>query len=193
MERIATSFLFCYNLSTRGDSMGTVMTVLLVVIIVGLLLFIFVLLYNQFQDIDIRIGEVKGNIDSVLKNKLELLERMSKVGKSKNAITEQIEHLKNTALPSFDLDRQLMELEKQFPNSGNEKKGSRSDTLKKGLIELDEVNERLTAYVHYYNDNAMKYNQLIRSFPTNIVSKTARFKEKSFYDSRELIEDIKAA
>ncbi len=54
---------------------------------------------------------------------------------------------------------------------------------------LNENEAELGGYILYYNDNIANFNKLVRMFPSNIVAKLSRFKEKNYYDGKDLNDD----
>ena len=62
-------------------------------------------------------------------------------------------------------------------------------SLNKLSYDIDEMNESLSAYKKYYNENIVDYNKLIRKFPYNIIGKILKYKEKMFFDGKDLNDD----
>ena len=60
----------------------------------------------------------------------------------------------------------------------------KSDDFKKIAFMLAETEDLLSAYKDYYNDNASKYNKVIKCFPVCIISLLKGRKEKLFFDSK---------
>ena len=48
------------------------------------------------------------------------------------------------------------------------------------------MDETLNAYIKYYNENIVKYNNYIRKFPYNIIGIILKYKEKMFFDNKNL-------
>ena len=48
------------------------------------------------------------------------------------------------------------------------------------------MDESLNAYIKYYNENIVDYNTYIRKFPYNIIGIILKYKEKSFFDNKDL-------
>ena len=64
------------------------------------------------------------------------------------------------------------------------------DAFSKINISLDESEYEMTALRKYYNDTITEYNKLIRKFPSNIVGIVLRYKEKTYYDGKNMNDDI---
>ena len=50
--------------------------------------------------------------------------------------------------------------------------------INKELLEVDVV---INSCKHYYNDNLVNYNKLVKCFPSKLVAKMFKYKEKDFY------------
>ena len=48
--------------------------------------------------------------------------------------------------------------------------------------ELNEINITINGGKKYYNDNLIYYNHLCNAFPSNIIAKIKKYKEKDFLD-----------
>ncbi|MDD4036704.1 MAG: LemA family protein, partial [Bacilli bacterium] len=54
---------------------------------------------------------------------------------------------------------------------------------------LKENEAELEGYTSYYNDCISKFNKLARMFPSNIVAKISKFKEKTFFDGKDMTDE----
>lgn len=170
-----------------------IILLIIILIILGLIIF-YITLYNRFQNYIIRINTVEKDIDNTLRNKLDLLTLTIKI--INNNIKEvKLEEpdFKKAKLSNFDLDRKITNLINDLVQlKDKHSKLNNNDNFNKAWFDLNETDEQLTAYKSYYNDNIIKFNKLIRMFPSNIIGKIARFKEKLFYDGKDMNdEDIK--
>lgn len=175
--------------------MDLISIILFIIIIGSLLSIIYALMYNQFQNYIIKINIIEKDIDNTLRNKYDLLNKIIKIieNKTNEKIETELPHLKDEKLSNFELDRKLIsitdmiiQLKDKYPELNNNK------TFNNTYNELNETDEQLIAYKNYYNDNIIKFNKLIRMFPSNIVGKISRFDEKLFYDQKNMHdEDIK--
>lgn len=168
---------------------------LLLIIIVGLISVYYVVIYNNYQEYIIRINEVESFIDNSIRDKFDLLSKSINVIKGNVEIEDNIfpdiVKLRSRKLSSFDLDRQLVNSMNEFYKIKEEyRELKKSDAFNEIDDKLKEIEENLTAYKEYYNENITKYNRLIRSFPTNIVGKFSKYKEKTFFDGKDMTDDI---
>ena len=63
--------------------------------------------------------------------------------------------------------------------------------LQKGrLSEMKKASEKLQAAKSYYNKYTSEMNDLIRTFPSNIVSRMHGFEIKTFFDGKNMQDDV---
>ena len=56
---------------------------------------------------------------------------------------------------------------------------------------MNETEDEVYACSQYYNDIVTTYNQLVRSFPSNILAFLFHYKERTYYDGKDMNDDIK--
>lgn len=169
--------------------------VILIIIVLGALLFLtYSIIYNKFQDSIIKLNEVESKIDETLRNKydglLEINNIIKETIRTDKVIIDDLAKLKKEDISSFELDRKLSEalskinfIKKQYKQLHSNEK------LNKLSYDIEEMNEALAAYKKYYNENIVEYNKLIRKFPFNIIGKILKYKEKMFFDGKDLNDD----
>ena len=168
---------------------------LIIIIIICLILVWYVNTYNKFQSFIIRINEVEANIDTTLRKRFDLLNKSINIIKG-NINTEEdvlglIVKLRSRKLSNFDLDRQLYEAINEFNYyKENYPELNESDALLKIDISLNESEHEITALRKYYNDIITDYNKLVRKFPSNIVAILSKNKAKTYYDGKNMNDDI---
>lgn len=172
--------------------MSIIVLIVFVVIAIGFI--VYSTTYNKFQDSIIKLNEVEGKIDEALRNKYDHLIEMNNIIKetikSKKEVVEDLQDLKDEKLTTFDLDRKLSESLSKI-NFVRRQYGELHDIdeLNKLANEVDEMDEALNAYRKYYNETITVYNELIRKIPYNIIGKLHHYKEKNFFDERNLNDD----
>lgn len=169
--------------------------ILLIVIIILVSGFIiYSSIFNKFQDSIIKLNEVESKIDETLRNKFDSLIEMNNIIKesikSKKEVLEDLNVYKNKKLSSFDLDRKLCEasskinfVRKQYTELHD------IENLNKLAYDVEDMDESLAAYKKYYNENIVEFNSLIRKIPYNFIGKLYKYKEKNFFDERNLNDD----
>ena len=147
--------------------------------------------YNQFQALIIRINEAEANIDSVLRKRFDLLNKSIDViktnTKTENDVLGQIVKLRSRKLSNFELDRKLYDGLKEFEKYKEEyPKLKSSESFMKIDISLNESEAEIVAFRKYYNDIITDYNKLVKSFPTNIIALVFKFKNKLYFDGKDM-------
>lgn len=167
---------------------------LLLIIILFVIFMLLNFIYNKFQDYIIRINEVEGKIDETLRNKYDNILKINNIIKekikTKKELVDDLEDLKDKELSSFEMHRILTEkynkidfVRKQY------KEVSTSDEVNKLFYEITDMDESLNAYIKFYNENIVGYNKLIRKVPYNIIAIILKYKEKMFFDGKDLYDE----
>lgn len=169
--------------------------IILIILVIIFLIFIYIsTIYNKFQDYIIKINEVEGKIDDTLRKKFDSILDMNNIIKetikTKKAIVDDISVLKNKKISSFELDRKLVDaLNKISFIKGQYDELKSNEKLNKICYEIEDMDESLEAYKKFYNEKIVLYNKLIRIFPYNILGKILKYKEKTFFDGKDMNDD----
>ena len=173
--------------------MNTVLIILFIIITLIIVLGItYIYLYNQINDLIIRIKEAESRIDDNLRDKYDTLNKAINIIKSKvelNSITfRSFAMLKSKKLSSFDLDRSLVKTYNELLSVYEEHKKqlNESDELYKSMKEIDGIDEELSVLRTYYNNNITNYNKMIKKFPSLIIAKIKKYQERLFYDAKDM-------
>ncbi|MEI3529601.1 MAG: LemA family protein [Bacilli bacterium] len=168
---------------------------LFIVIVLGILLIWFISIYNKFQTYIIRINEAEVNIDSTLRKRFDLLNKSINIikanTKEKSDVLEIIVKLRSRKLTNFELDRQLYEAINEFNHYKETYKDLKTcESFVKIDLGLMESESEIVAFRKYYNDIITDYNKLMRTFPSNVVGKLAGYKLKTYFDGKDMNDDI---
>ncbi len=168
---------------------------LMLIIIGGIIGIIYVNNYNKLQYLRTKIEQAESIIDESLRNKYDLIVKINslvkKVIKDKKDYLKEYVNLKNHRISNFDLDRKLIEaMNVVYELQNDYSKLSDNNELKEILHEIKTTDERLSAVKSYYNKNTSICNELVRKFPSMLVSKIHRFKVKPIFDGKDLQDDI---
>ena len=168
---------------------------LCIFIIICLILIWFISCYNNFQTYIIRINEAENFIDTTLRKRFDLLNKSiniikSNVKEEKNVL-KWITELKSKQVSNFELDRELYECINEF-NRYKELYSNLSDNEKFLKIDLglSESESEIVAARKYYNDIITDYNSRVRTFPSNVIAKMCGYKVKTYYDGKDMYDDI---
>lgn len=168
--------------------------VLVIIIIICALAIFYATVYNKFQDYIIRINEVESVIDNCLRNKYDLINRAIPIIKSNidndNEIFGDIVKLRSRKIGNFELFRILKKASIELEGLKNTyPKIDSSDEIKKIIKEIKEIDTKVDNSTQYYNDNITIYNTLIKKFPSNIVAMLCKYKEKLFFDRKDMSDE----
>ncbi len=172
-----------------------ILVLFLIIILICIIIAFYTYIYNKFQDTIIRINEVEATIDSSLRQKYDLINRSISIIKAnveiKSEMFDEIVRLRSRKISNFDLDRKLINVSNEFLRIKEEhKEALQSDELKKIEKQLKEIDDKLSIYRDYYNSNIVKYNKMVKSFPTNIVALLCKYEDKLFFDMKNMNDDI---
>lgn len=170
---------------------GFLITMFCIISLIIILLIIYVHLYNKLTESILRIDEAESRIDNNLRDKYDLLNRSialmrTKIELEPNSFSDIIK-LRSRKISNFDLDRVLVKSYDEFLNIYTENpKVKENNELYKVARQLEVINDELNTLRNYYNSNITNYNKLIRKFPTNIVAQTKKYKERPFFDLKNM-------
>ena len=168
-----------------------ILFLLLLIIIICLIVATYAYLYNKFQDVIIRINEVEATIDTNLRNKYDLLNKSISIIKGnvkiEDDIFDEIVKLRSRKISNFDLDRKLILAFNEFNSVKSQNKElNKSEELNKIEKDIEDIDNKLTTFREYYNENITKYNRLVKAFPTNIIALTNKYEEILFFDRKDM-------
>lgn len=166
-----------------------------IIVLICLVIAFYTFIYNKFQDTIIRINEVEATIDNNLRQKYDLINRSISIIKAnveiKSAVFDDIIRLRSRKISNFDLDRKLINASNEFLSIKEEHKDVlKSDELKKITKQVTEIDDKLNVFRDYYNSNIVKYNKMVKTFPTNIIARLCKYDDKLFFDMKDMSDDI---
>ena len=167
------------------------------IVIVALIILIFVIYHNKFQISVVKMEEAENNIDLFLQKKLELLKRAQKIKKKELKMDDFLEQLEDNSIQDlnhFELNDALkLAFNELFKVLDDNEKLFKSESLVRIVEDINNNEIDLVAAVKFYNDTVVTFNQLIVSFPSNIIRLFFGYKKKEFYnhEKREIYEILK--
>lgn len=172
--------------------------ILLTTLISILILIVFFYLaycYNKYQILKIKINEAEANIDTILRKRFDLLSKSISIIKANTDIEKEIMplivKLRSKKISNFDLDRQLYTAINELNYYKEAYPGLNDiDAFSKIIIELENSEIDITALRKYYNDTITEYNKMIKKLPSNILGFILNYKEKTYYDGKDMNDDI---
>lgn len=173
---------------------------LFIIIIFGSIGILYVYQYNKLQHSKTKINQAECLIDEALRSRYDLLLRVDKYIQTElendKTFFKNLDKLKNENISNFDLDRRIteyynlwMQIKNDYPDLNNKK------AFKELINEDKRLDEKLQAAKSYYNKYTSELNDLIRTFPSNIVARMHKIEIKTFFDGKnmedEIIDDFK--
>lgn len=156
------------------------------VAIIGLLIIILINIYNKLQYSLIKLEKADINIDDALEKKYQILVRYidflsEKIKVDKDTFRDFLE-INLKTISNIKLCDRIDDCyhEVKMYLDDNEKL-LKNETLININKELREVDVVINSCKRYYNDNLVCYNKLVKCFPSKLVAKMFKYKEKNFY------------
>ena len=168
-------------------------TFILIIVIISALSFVFVIFNNKFQLTIIKIDKAEEDIDIYLDKKKDLLKRTKPIIKKELKLKKYMEELKEVDenISNFDKHIALKNIYNNlFKTLDENEKLLKSEALVKILEDLNDNEEDIIGAIKFYNDSVVEFNQLVVSFPSNVIALIKRYKKKDFYNNekREIFE-----
>ncbi|MBO5182845.1 MAG: LemA family protein [Bacilli bacterium] len=166
--------------------------IIILIIIIFTLFIIYSTIYNKFQDYIIKINEVEGKIDDAIREKFDIILKLNNIIKEKiktnKTLVDDLTKIKNVS--SFEMDRKLIDAMNKvnFVKSKYDKIETDEEVIKL-TYDIEDIDESLRAFKKFYNETITDYNRLIRIFPYNIVGYILKYKEKTFFDGKDMNDD----
>ena len=165
------------------------------VLIVCLLILGITILHNKFQLAIVKISKAEEDIDMYLIKKKDLLERSKAIVMKELKIKEYLPEIDVNfdEINNFEENDILRKAYNDlFKTIDDNDKLLKSEPLKKILEDLDDNEEDIVGAIKFYNDTVVDFNQLIISFPSNVLAFFKRYKKKDFYhnEKREMFDII---
>lgn len=175
--------------------MNSFLIILFILIVVSITIAIsYIHLYNKFNESIIRINEAELRIDNNLREKYDILNKCVSLIKNIIKLDDkdfiELNKLKARKLSNFELDRILVDIYTEFLTIYEKNKELRdNDEIYKCNKQLELIDEEMITLRNYYNNNITHYNKMIKKIPTNIVAKIKKYKEKTFYDLKNMSDE----
>lgn len=176
------------------DMEGLLIVIVAIVVVVCIISIFYAAVYNKFQDYIIRINEVESMIDNNLRSKYDLFNRAIPIIKSNipkdREIFGEVVKLRSRKLGNFELYRVLVRSSNEFSGlKGEFPDIEKSAEIKKIISQINDIDLKLDNEIEYYNENISIYNSLLKKFPSNIVATFCKYKEKLFFDRKDMSDE----
>ena len=167
----------------------------IVIAIIGIILIILINHYNRFQWTNVLVDKGETNLENAFAKKHDILLRYLDILKD-NKIEipdEEYEELKkyNSHQSIIKSNKEIEEMTNYINRiMDNNEKLLKNESIININKELNEINITINGGKKYYNDNLVLYNHLCNAFPSNLIAKMKKYKEKEFLDD-EIKEELK--
>ncbi len=167
--------------------------ILVIILIASLLALVFFSSYTKLKKYKERMEKAENLIDEYLNKKLDLIIAINgdvkKVTGKKDYLKEYVS-IRDLIITLYEKDLKLDDAMKLINDLRVDYQELSSDeNFTKEINELRQINETLVAAKNVFNQNAIKSNQIIKTFPNNIIAKLANFKIRSYYNNNNKTDD----
>lgn len=167
----------------------------IIVAIIGIVFIILINQYNKFQWSITLIQKGETSIMTALEKKYNILLRYLDFLRGNNVDIPDNEYeeykLLNTKQPVEKLNKKINKMHNLINKyMDNNEKLLKNETIININKELMDVDININGGKKYYNDNLTMYNHLCNSFPSIVIAKIKRYKEKEYLDE-ETKEELK--
>lgn len=164
--------------------------ILYIIIIIGIILIGYALIYNKIKTQILKINSVESEIDESLRVKYDLLIKIiSEIKKIEKDIDKfnDFEKIKDENLSSFEFERKLADVESDVYTIRNDNnKLVKNNTFNDLWYEITNLNTKIKAEEKYYNENTTIYNELVTKFPSKLIAVILRLNEKRYFDGKNM-------
>ncbi len=167
------------------------------IVLVSLLGIVIIVYHNKFRISVVKMEEAENNIDLFLQKKLDLLKRGKQIVIKElklESFLDQLDSETVSELNHFELNDLLKRSYNDFFQLLDEnEKLFKSESLSHIINDINDNEIDLVAAIKFYNDSVVVFNQLIVSFPSNIIRLFFGYRKKEFYnhEKREIYEILK--
>lgn len=159
-----------------------VIACIIIAIVLSLIIFL-ITIYNKYQMLIIKINKGEDYIFNSLENKYNILLKYLDFFKDNITIDEEDFEEYKLLNTKTNIDK-LNTYVNNFNNLINRYMDNNEDLYKKDTIaslndELFNANLSINSSKNYYNNYVTKYNNQCHTFPSNIVAKIFKYKEKN--------------
>ena len=169
-------------------------SILFIFILVGAVVVLWIYEYNQLQHSKTKISQAECLIDEALRDRYDILVSADTLLKDlldSKTLFKDLTKIKEENISNFDLDRRLNEYVAILNQVKNDNKEVAENKAFKEIINNNKkTDEKLQAAKSYYNKYTSELNDLIRSFPSNIVARIHGWQIQTFFDGKNLEDTI---
>lgn len=160
----------------------------IIFMILAIVVLIFFSSYTKLKKYKDKMTKAEDIIDENLNKKLDLIiainGEVKKVTGKKDYLKDYVS-IRDLIITNIEKDLKLDEAVKLINDLMQDfEELNKDEIFLKNINELRRVDELLTSAKNMFNHNAIISNQILKTFPNNIVAKIAKFKYRSFYNNK---------
>lgn len=168
--------------------------ILTIVILIGVVLIIYVMLYNNLQAHKIKINEAESVVDELLRRKYDLFVKIKKIILDNTDVNKKVfvdlNTLKEKNFSSFDFERNLTKINALMDQIKSDySKLNESNDFNEAYEEIYKLNEKLEATKSFYNKYTSLLNKAIKKFPSNLLARLHHIDTQTYFDGKDLFDD----
>lgn len=169
--------------------MNIYIILLIIFAILAILALIYYSSYTKLKNYKEKMEKAENIIDINLTKKLELIitinGEVKKVTGKKDYLKDYVS-IRDLIITNIEKDLKLDEAVKLINDLVIDFNELNNDSeFKKIIKNLREIDEVLISAKNVFNQNAVLSNQLIKTFPNNLIAKISKFKFRSFYNNNK--------
>ncbi len=170
-------------------------SLLFIVIIFGSIAICYAYQFNKLMHSKTKIDHAEMSIDEALRDRYDLLIKADNIIKvelkNDKTVFKGLDKVKEEEISNFDLERKLAD----YINTLEQVKMDNENLLdnkdfKELLNNVKTNSEKLQASKSYYNKYTSELNDLVRTFPSNLVARMHRIDIKPFFDGKNMEDDV---
>lgn len=160
----------------------------IIFMILAIIALVFFSSYNKLKKYKEKMIKTENIIDENLNKKLDLIiainGEVKKVTGKKDYLKDYVS-IRDLIITNIEKDLKLEEAVKLINDLMQDYDELRKEeNFIKNYNELRKIDEILVSAKNMFNQNAVLSNQIIKTFPNNIVAKLAKIKYRSFYNNK---------
>jgi len=160
----------------------------IIIAVIGIIAIILINQYNNFQWINVLINKGETNLENAFLKKHNILVRYLDILKENKVDIpdEDYDNYKeiNPKQSIIKINRNIEEITNYINKiMDNNEKLLKNETIININKEINEINITINGGKKYYNDNLVIYNNLCNAFPSKIIAKIKKYREKDFLDN----------
>jgi hypothetical protein len=143
-------------------------------------------IYNRFKFYNIKLNKANDKLKETLLKKYDLLLQQIKLFKGKRKIKEDdykdFIDLDKDDISIFKLDVEINNYTNKLQDVlQNNEKLIKDTKIKKNINDIEKTDITISGLKKYYNNTVDNYNKYLHKFPSKIVAKIYKYKEKEKY------------